>query len=199
MKPERWQRVKELCLSALETSASDRAAFLDQACAGDDALRREVETLLAHEGAAEHFIEGPAIDVAAKEMARDSAPSLVGRQVGHYQVLTLLGVGGMGEVYLARDTRLDRTVALKILPASLASDQDRMRRFVREARAASVLNHPNVATIHDVGEADGVSFIVMENVEGKTLSSMIANRECEPDEIINIGLQIADALGEAHA
>src|SRR6185503_7085241 len=194
MKPERWQRVKQLCHSALETSASERAAFLDNACDGDEALRREVETLLAHEEEAEHFIEGAAVEVAAREMARDSAPSLVGRQVGHYQILALLGEGGMGEVYLARDTRLDRTVALKILPASVASDQDRMRRFVREARAASALNHPNVATIYDVGEADGVRFIVMENVEGQTLATKIGDQACEPDEIIRIGLQVADAL-----
>src|SRR6185503_16497143 len=98
MKPERWQRVKQLCHSALETSASERAAFLDQACAGDEALRREVETLLAHEEEAEHFIEDPAVEVAAKAIAGDVAPSLVGRQVGHYQVLSLLGAGGMGEV-----------------------------------------------------------------------------------------------------
>jgi serine/threonine protein kinase len=196
---ERWQRIKQLCHSALEISASDRAAFLDQACDGDESLRREVETLLVHEEEAEHFIEEPAVEVAAKDIARDTAPSLIGRQIGHYQVLSLLGAGGMGEVYLARDTRLDRTVALKILPANVASDQDRMRRFVREARAASALNHPNVATIHDVGEADGVSFIVMENVEGQTLASMIEDHPTEPEEIIQIGLQVADALAEAHA
>src|SRR6185503_9680677 len=117
-----------------------------------------------------------------------------GTKLGRYEIRSKIAEGGMGEVYLAQDTRLDRTVALKILPASVASDQDRMRRFVREARAASALNHPNVATIHDVGEADGVSFIVMENVEGQTLATKIGDQACEPDEIIRIGLQVADAL-----
>ena len=120
------------------------------------------------------------------------------KQLGHYQILSQLGVGGMGEVYLARDTRLDRTAALKILPAGVASDQDRMQRFIREAKAASALNHPNVATIYDVGEADGINFISMEYVEGQTLAAKISGRALVPAEIVAIAVQVADALDAAH-
>src|SRR5262249_35856820 len=111
---------------------------------------------------------------------------------------SLLGAGGMGEVYLARDPRLDRTVALKILPGELAADPDRMQRFAREARAASTLNHPNVATIYDVGESDGVRFIVMEHVEGETIAVRIG-RPLTPSEVVDIAVQAADALDVAHA
>ena len=130
-------------------------------------------------------------------MSRTEA-TLVGRTISHYQVLSLLGAGGMGEVYLARDPRLDRTVALKILPEELAADADRMQRFTREAKAASALNHPNVATIYDVGESDGISFIVMEHVEGETLLARISRR-MTPPEVVDIAVQAADALDLAHA
>ena len=124
---------------------------------------------------------------------------MVGRTLSHYQIVSLLGVGGMGEVYRARDTRLDRTVALKILPSEVASDQQRMRRFVGEAKAASALNHPGVAHIYEIGEAEGVSFIAMEYVEGQTLSAKIGDRPLEVAEVIEIGIQTADALDEAHS
>jgi serine/threonine protein kinase/Tfp pilus assembly protein PilF len=124
--------------------------------------------------------------------------TLVGRTISHYQVLSLLGAGGMGEVYLARDPRLDRTVALKILPGEFAADADRMQRFTREAKAASALNHPNVATIYDVGASDGISFIVMEHVEGETLLARISRR-MTPPEVVDIAVQAADALDLAHA
>ena len=132
-------------------------------------------------------------------MARNPAQSLLGRQVGPYKIHSLLGVGGMGEVYLAQDPRLDRVIALKILPTELASHPDQMRRFVREARAASALKHPNVATIYEIGESDGVHFIAMEYVEGTTLATKISGRPLDAVEIIEIGIQVADALDEAHS
>jgi serine/threonine protein kinase/tricorn protease-like protein len=138
------------------------------------------------------------LEVAAKGMAENRAQSLVGRQIGPYKIHSLLGVGGMGEVYLAQDPRLDRTIALKILPRELASDPDRMRRFIREARAASALKHSNVATIHDIGESEGVHFIAMEYVEGQTLAHKISGRPLPIAEIVEIGIQVADALDEAH-
>jgi serine/threonine protein kinase/Tfp pilus assembly protein PilF len=198
MTPERWQQIEQLYHAARERAPGARAAFLDRACAGDAALRAQVETLLAYDEEAENFIATPALQVAAGLIAAEQARSLVGKQLSHYEILALLGAGGMGEVYRARDTKLERTVAIKILPAAVAADQERMRRFVREARAASALNHPNVATIYEIGEAEGVSFIAMEYVEGETLQAKIHGRPLETREILEIALQIADALDEAH-
>jgi serine/threonine protein kinase len=196
---ERWTTVKSLHLAALDREPSQRAVFLDEACAGDEALRREVESLLAYEEDAERFMESPALEVTARSVSQDRDTRLVGRTLSHYQVESLLGAGGMGEVYLARDPRLDRAVALKILPLDLAFDADRMQRFTREAKAASALNHPNVATIYDIGESDALHFIVMEYVEGHTLAQKIAERPLTVTEIVDVAVQVADALDAAHA
>jgi serine/threonine protein kinase len=195
---DRWTTVKRIHQSALDRDPSERAAFVNESCGSDDTLRREVESLLTYATEAESFLERPAVDIAPKPPGEPHEASLVGRTVSHYQVLSLLGAGGMGEVYLARDPRLDRTVALKILPGELAEDADRMQRFTREAKAASALNHPNVATIYDVGESDGISFIVMEHVEGETLLARIGRR-LTPSEVVDIAVQAADALDLAHA
>ena len=194
----RWTTVKSIHQSALDLDPSARAAFVDASCGGDEALRREVESLLTYASEAESFLERPAVDIAPTPPGESHEARLVGGTISHYQVLSLLGAGGMGAVYLARDPRLDRTVALKILPGELAADADRMRRFTREAKAASALNHPNVATIHDVGESDGISFIVMEHVEGETLLARIGRR-MTPREVVDIAVQAADALDLAHA
>ena len=199
MTPDRWQQIEKVYHSALELAKNERPAFLEKACAGDEGLRREVESLLADEEQARSFIEAPALVIAAQGQAQDHAHSWAGQQMGSYKILSLLGSGGMGEVYLARDSRLDRTVALKILPAQVAADQDRMRRFIREARAASALKHPNVTHIYEIGESDGVHFIAMEYVEGKTLAAKISGRPLEPAEIVEIGLQVSDALDDAHS
>src|SRR5262245_37211798 len=123
----------------------------------------------------------------------------VNTTISHYRILSRIGAGGMGEVYLAQDTRLDRTVALKILPAEMASDPERMRRFVQEAKAASALSHPNVAHIYEIGEANGTNFIAMEYVDGQTLDAKLKGRALETAEIIEIATQVADALDEAHS
>ena len=195
---DHWTTVKRIHQSALDVDPSERAAFVDESCGGDEALRREVESLLTYAAEAESFLERPAVDSAPTLPAESHEATLVGRTISHYQVLSLLGAGGMGEVYLARDPRLDRTVALKILPGELAADADRMQRFTREAKAASALNHPNVATIYDVGESEGISFIVMEHVEGETLLARIGRR-MTPPEVVDIAVQAADALDLAHA
>ena len=195
---DRWTTVKRIHQSALDRDPSERAAFVNESCGSDDTLRREVESLLTYATEAESFLERPAVDIAPTPAGESHEASLVGRTVSHYQVLSLLGAGGMGEVYLAHDPRLDRTVALKILPEELAEDADRMQRFTREAKAASALNHPNVATIYDVGESDGISFIVMEHVEGETLLARIGRR-LTPSEVVDIAVQAADALDLAHA
>ncbi len=195
---DHWTTVKRIHQSALDIDPSERAAFVDESCGGDEALRREVQELLTYAAEAESFLERPAVDIAPEPPGASHEASLVGRTISHYQVLSLLGAGGMGEVYLARDPRLDRTVALKILPGEFAADADRMQRFTREAKAASALNHPNVATIYDVGESDGISFIVMEHVEGETLLARISRR-MTPPEVVDIAVQAADALDLAHA
>jgi serine/threonine protein kinase len=196
---DHWTTVKRIHQSALDRDPSERAAFVDESCGGDETLRREVQSLLSCEADAASFLERPAVDMVPNSWIDGlQEHTLVGRTLSHYQVLSLLGAGGMGEVYLARDPRLDRTVALKILPGDLAADPERMARFAREARAASALNHPNVATIYDVGESDGLRFIVMEHVEGETISVRIG-RSLTPSEVVDIAVQAADALDVAHA
>ncbi len=198
MKPERWRQVDQLFQAALERPSEDRSAFISTACGGDDSLRCEVEALLAADEEAGSLIETPAYAVAAPLIAGGDGPTLLGKTIGHYQIISLVGKGGMGEVYRARDTKLDRAVALKILPEAMSADGERMRRFSREAKAASALNHPNVAHIYEIGEAEGVNFIAMEYVEGQTLAARINGQPLEINEIIDIGSQIADALDEAH-
>jgi serine/threonine protein kinase len=196
MTPERWQQVKGIFQQALERDSNGRDTFIAQACGSDDELRSEVTLLLDGHAQAESFIETPAHAVAADIFAPSS--SLVGQQLNHYEILAPLGEGGMGEVYKARDAKLDRTVALKILPADVATNAERLRRFVREAKAASALNHPHVATIHEIGEAAGVHFIVMEYVEGQSLAAKINGAPLAINDLVNIASQIADALAEAH-
>jgi serine/threonine protein kinase len=196
---DHWTTVKRLHQSALDKDPSERAAFLRASCGGDETVLREVHSLLSYEGDAESFLERPAMDLARRSSNEPHENTLAGRTLSHYQVVSLLGAGGMGEVYLARDPRLDRTVAIKILPDDLAGDPERMQRFEREARAASALNHPNVATIYDVGESDGLRFIVMEHVEGETVAARVAGRSLLPAAVVDIAVQAADALDVAHA
>jgi eukaryotic-like serine/threonine-protein kinase len=195
---DRWQQIEKICQSALELEESRRSAFLEQACAGDKKLRQEVESLLRFEGRGDRFIEEPALEVAAKMVAQEPQ-SLIGQQFGSYQILSLLGAGGMGVVYQARDTRLKRTVAIKVLPTDRVSDPERKRRFIREARAASALNHPNIITIHDIGNENGLDFIVMEHVAGKSLGQRIPRKGMPVKEALKLGIQMADALARAHS
>src|SRR4249920_3458881 len=190
---DHWTTVKRIHQSALDIDPSERSAFVDESCGGDETMRGEVQSLLAYATEAVSFLERPAVDLAPNPPGESHEATLVGRTVSHYEVLSLLGAGGMGEVYLARDPRLDRTVALKILPGEFAADPDRMQRFAREAKAASALNHPNVATIYDVGESDGIYFIVMEHVEGETIMARMGRR-LTPSEVVDIAVQAADAL-----
>ena len=174
MTPERWQQIERLYHAALDRDASQRAAFLDGACGGDEALRQEIESLLAREQSAEGFLVTPAAEALAKAMAEDAVPSLTGRQLGTYKVLSLLGAGGMGEVYRARDTKLGRDVAIKILPRVFTGDPERLARFEREARVLASLNHPHIGAIYGLEDADGVRALVLELVEGETLADRIA-------------------------
>jgi serine/threonine-protein kinase len=195
--PERWQQVKELFRSALEQKTEERAAFLERACDGDDDLRREVDSLLASFEESDHFIETPVAEAAADLFSGDQSESLVGKRLGHYEVVSRLGTGGMGEVYLAQDTRLHRRVALKVLSASI-SNQEANQRLWREARAAATLEHQHICAIHEIAETDGCSFIVMQYVEGETLASKLKREKLSLSEVLNIAVQVGAALEKAH-
>ena len=169
MPAERSQQIEQLYHQARERDPRDRAAFLEQACAGDAALRRELESLLAEDDRVRSFLETPALELAKKMSGEESGQSMIGRQFGPYSVVSLLAKGGMGEVYRARDTQLQRDVALKVLPKIFASDAERLARFQREAQVLAALNHPNIAQIYGL-EGTGTSrCIVMELVDGTTL------------------------------
>ena len=184
--------------SALGREESQRAGYLREACAGDESLRREVESLLAQEGGASGFLEAPALEAAARMFSKEQGESLIGRQVGSYQILSLLGVGGMGEVYLAHDSKLRRDVAIKVLPTTFVHNSERLARFQREARMLASLNHPNVATIFGLEQFDGVHYLVMELVPGQTLAERVSGGPVPIKEALAIAGQIAEALEAAH-
>jgi serine/threonine protein kinase/Tol biopolymer transport system component len=199
MTPERWQQIEELYHAALERPTAQRAAFLAEASACDPALRGEVEVLLAANERAGNFINEPALAHAAGWLTARSTATRVGQTLGHYEVLAQIGAGGMGEVFLARDTRLGRQVALKLLPPQFTQDAGRLQRFMREAKTASALNHPNIITIHEIGEWEQTFFIVTEYIAGVTLRQRLAERRLNLAEALNITQQIAAALEAAHA
>src|SRR5207302_4734839 len=199
MTPERWEQVGKLYQAALALQPDERDTFLNDACGDDTAMRREVESLLAAEDEAGSFRAAGAMKDAAKMLVEDKSLSLVGKELGHYQVLSLLGAGGMGDVYLAEDIRLKRKVALKLLPAELTANQDRLRRFEQEAQAASGLNHPNIITIHEIGQVDGLNFIVTEFIAGETLRHRMATARMNLPAVLDVAIQAASALTAAHA
>ena len=198
MTPEQWQKIEQLYHAALEQPRERRAALLEGACAGDGELRREVESLLASHESAASFIEAPPADLAAGMVAEAEARSMRGRTLGRYRLGQLLGTGGMGEVYRARDLRLGREVAVKILPEHLASHPEALRRFEHEARAVAALAHPNILSIYDFGAEDGVSYAVMELLEGETLRARLARGPLDWDEAQRIGLAVGEGLAAAH-
>ncbi len=203
MDPERWKQIRRVCHSALEIEPDRRKAYLKQTCVGDESLLKEVESLLAQEAEAAGVFDSPALDAAARALAEEKEnepqPVLVGCTLQHYRIVEKIGEGGMGVVYRARDEHLKRDVAIKVLPPELMTDPERKKRFVREARAASALNHPNIVTIHDVTSEGGIDFIAMELVAGKTLAQKIGRKGMKFDEVLKHAIQIADALAAAHA
>ena len=199
MTPERYQQISKLLEAALALESQERAAFLDSACASDHQLRREVESLIASDEQAGSFISGGALELAAGLVDLSETRSSAAREIGHYKIISPLGAGGMGQVYLAHDTKLDRRVAIKFLTLESTADSQARRRLVREAKAAAQLDHPNICAIHEVGEDDGRSFIVMQYLEGETLAVRIARKPMVLKESLEVAVQLADALAEAHS
>ena len=195
---DRWQTISRLCHAVRNFADDERAAFLSQECQGDDGLRRDVESLLRYEKVGDEFLERPTTDIPPEFLSPRVPLSMLGRQLGPYEILSMLGAGGMGEVYKARDTRLKRLVAIKILPQEFKLNDDRRARFDREARAIASLNHPHICVLHDVGQQDGINYLVMEYVEGQTLKERLLETPLSISVAMKIGSEIADALVEAH-
>lgn len=197
MRSERWQNCTEIFNAAVEQPHGARAALLEQSCHGDEALRRKVELLLKYHEQSNDLIDSPAF-VVAPELLIDDPDARVGQQLGSYRIDGVLGVGGMGVVYLACDERLGRKVGLKLLPQSLLAEETRWERLKNEARTASALNHPNIMTIHEFGEVDSTHYIVTEFIEGVTLRERIVKGAVPPAEAVDIARQVASALCVAH-
>jgi serine/threonine protein kinase/WD40 repeat protein len=199
MNSERWQKIHQLLQESLAMASRERPAFLSQACGSDEHLRLEVESLIASHNQAENFLEAPLSQVAAELLFKDQPALLDGQTMGCYEVLGLLGAGAMGEVYLAQDTRLGRKIALKLLPSYLMKDEGRLRRFEQEARSASALNHPNILTIHEIGQFDDHKFIATEFIQGVTLRQRLRGERIPLISALEICIQVAGALAAAHA
>lgn len=194
--PEHWQRIRPILESALELEPESRPAYVDSACAGDDGLRRELLSLLAVQSKNDHFLEEPAFELLRDDVAQVSlAP---GTKLGEYEVQSVLGVGGMGEVYRARDPRLKRDVAIKILPSLVSADPDRLYRFKKEAQAAAALSHPHICTVYDIGDYHGQPFFVMELLDGQSLNERISGKPIPISELVDLAVQTSDALRAAH-
>jgi serine/threonine protein kinase len=203
MTPERWQQIEQIYYKALKLNPVQREAFLDQFCAGDESLRKEIDVLLKGREEADDFIKSPAIEVLAHKIAAESPPvekshDSIGKQMSHYRIIEKIGEGGMGEVYQAKDQKLGRDVAIKVLPEEFAKDADRVARFQREAKLLASLNHPNIAAIYGLEESDGTHFLVLELIEGDTLADRLKRGAIPVAESLKLALQIAEALEAAH-
>jgi non-specific serine/threonine protein kinase len=198
MNAQRWQQVNDLFHSAVERAPEEWAAFLDEACQGDESLCREVKSLLASHERTKNFIESPAFETAPELLMDDRPGALTGELIGHYLIERLIGVGGMGEVYLARDVQLGRKAALKLLPEQLITDDAQLSRFKTEARTASALNHPNILTVYEIGAEGNRHFIATEFIDGVTLRAALADGKMNLRAAVEIAVQVASALAAAH-
>jgi serine/threonine protein kinase len=198
MSSKRQNQIETVFAAARERPPAERAAFLAEACAGDPDLRREVESLLAYDPNADALVEVPTLDLVARAIGSDGRKSLAGATIGIFKVHELIGKGGMGEVYRARDTKLNRDVAIKVLPESVVQDAERIARFKREAQVLASLNHPNIAAIHELKEVGASNYLVLELVEGETLAERLKRGPLPLDETLEIARQIAEALEVAH-
>ncbi len=201
MTPERYQRINRVADEALARPVGERAAFLSETCAGDVELRASVEALIRAQESDEEFLSTPVFETLAKDVAStwEKRDGLPGKFIGHYEILRRLGAGGIGEVWLARDTELAREVALKLLNPAFGNDAEQVLRLKQEARAASKLNHPNIVTIYEIGEAEGTHFIAQEFVAGETLRRAMAEKRIGAEDALGIAIQVAAALDAANA
>jgi serine/threonine protein kinase len=199
MSPERFALVQQIFQTAIPLEPIERAAHIAGACEGDEELRLFIESLISHDERDSGFITESAIKMAARQLAEERARTLIGQPIGHYRIDSLLGVGGMGEVYLAQDATLPRKAALKFLHVHLTTDPELLRRFEKEAKASSALNHPNILTVYEVGQTDGLHFIAAEYIEGQTLRQRLQNSPLSLPEAVDIACQIAAALAASHA
>jgi eukaryotic-like serine/threonine-protein kinase len=191
-----WENLKKIFEAAIALPPAERADYLNRVCDGDDSLRQAVDSLIKSHEESANFVDRPAYQAAA-EMLLDSQQLTPGALVEHYRVVSKIGEGGMGQVYLAEDTKLNRKVSLKFLSSAFTDDRERLRRFEQEARAASALNHPNILTIHEIGAADGHRFIATEFIEGQTLRERLRSG-IDTDDALDVAIQIASALVAAH-
>ncbi len=196
---ENWLQVKEIFAGVLHLAPEKRADFITQHCSGDERLRLEVESLLSSYNSADLFLESPAVGEVADRFVADSHELKQGDYLNHYQIIRKLGTGGMGEVYLAEDRKLERRVAIKVLNATFDADESNLKRFFQEAKAASALNHPNIIVVYEIGEIDGIHYIVIEFVKGCTLSDAVKSKNLSLEQIVDSSIQIVNALGAAHA
>ena len=198
MADAKWQKVREIFDSALRHKPDERRRFVNEVCGEDKTLLAEVESLLSSLDSAESFMETPAVAKVAGMIEADKKTLEAGKCFGHYEIIEQIGAGGMGVVYLAKDTRLERKTAIKILPGNVAQDEERMQRFVREAKSASALNHPNIITIYEIGETDNTDFIATEYIEGDTLRKRLKGSPINLKSALEIAIQVASALDAAH-
>jgi len=198
MSDAKWQKVREIFDSALRRQPDERRRFVNEVCGDDKTLLAEVESLLSSIDGAESFMETPAVAKVAHMIEVESKKLETGKCFGHYEVIKQIGAGGMGEVYLAKDKKLDRKVAVKILNQEFSQHEVNLSRFMREAKAASSLNHPNILIIHEIGESENVNYIVSEFIEGQTLREILKHKPLQLPKILDISIQIASALADAH-
>lgn len=199
MKAERLAQVEDIYHAVLEVSAEEWPSFLSHSCGDDDELRREVESLLSFSNKPHSLIDVPPLDVAAEMVRESHRPKIIGKKIKHYKILSQIGTGGMGDVFLAKDTVLERNVAIKFVSAQFAQDTAGLKRFLREAKTASSLNHPNIITVHEVGKTKDTPFIATEFIDGKTLRRILDEGELSFSESLEIASQVASALVAAHA
>jgi serine/threonine protein kinase/Tfp pilus assembly protein PilF len=198
MEPGRWARITDIYHATIARPREERASFIGQECHGDESLRKQVDAMVKSHERSGDFIESPAFAIAPELLIDEQMFDLIGQSVGHYQIESLLGVGGMGEVYLARDERLGRKAALKLLPDSLTADETQLSRFKNEARSASALNHPNILTVYEIGAEGNRQFIATEFIEGITLRASLACGRMNLRAALEIAVQVASALAAAH-